>query len=181
MQPIKINQQRFDITLTINFFIFEDKTQSKKYNQFKIKGGNMPIRNASAVWTGKLKDGKGKVKLGSGAFEGNYSFSSRFEEGTGTNPEELIGAAHAGCFSMAFSGALEKEGFDPKSISTQAKVHIVKGDAGFSITEIELDCKAEIPGIDNDKFQEVAEGAKKGCPVSRALTGVNIKLKAELV
>ncbi len=141
----------------------------------------MPLRNASAVWTGKLKDGKGKMKLGSGAFEGNYSFSSRFEEGTGTNPEELIGAAHAGCFSMAFSAALEKEGFDPKSISTEAKVNLVKGDEGFSIKEVELDCKAEVPEIDNDKFQEVAEGAKKNCPVSRALTGVDIKLNAELL
>jgi len=141
----------------------------------------MPTRNASAVWTGKLKDGNGKMKLGSGAYEGQYSFGSRFEEGTGSNPEELIGAAHAGCFSMAFSASLEKEGFDPKSISTEAKVHLVKGDEGFSITEIELDCKAEIPGIENDKFQEVAEGAKKGCPVSRALAGVDIKLKAELL
>lgn len=141
----------------------------------------MPTRNASAVWTGKLKEGKGKMKLGSGAYEGEYSFASRFEDGSGTNPEELIGAAHAGCFSMAFSLALEKEGFDPKSISTDAKVNLVKGDDGFSITEIELDCKAEIPEIENDKFQEIAEGAKKGCPVSKALTGVDIKLKAELL
>ena len=141
----------------------------------------MPTRNASAVWNGKLKDGNGTMKMQSGAYEGQYSFSSRFEEGTGTNPEELIAAAHAGCFSMAFSAALEKEGFDPKSISTEAKVHLVKGDAGFSITEIELDCKAEIHEIDNDKFQEVAEGAKKGCPVSKALAGVDIKLNAELV
>lgn len=141
----------------------------------------MPTRNASAVWNGKLKDGNGTMKMQSGAYEGQYSFSSRFEEGTGTNPEELIAAAHAGCFSMAFSAALEKEGFDPKSISTEAKVHLVKGDAGFSITEIDLDCKAEIPEIENDKFQEVAEGAKKGCPVSRALSGVDIKLKAVLV
>jgi lipoyl-dependent peroxiredoxin len=141
----------------------------------------MPTRNASAVWNGKLKDGNGTMKMQSGAYEGQYSFSSRFEEGTGTNPEELIAAAHAGCFSMAFSAALEKEGFDPKSISTEAKVHLVKGDAGFSITEIELNCKAEIPEIDNDKFQEVAESAKKGCPVSKALAGVDIKLKAVLV
>ena len=141
----------------------------------------MPIRSASAVWNGKLKDGNGTMKMQSGAYEGQYSFSSRFEEGTGTNPEELIGAAHAGCFSMAFSGALEKQGFDPKSISTEAKVNLVKGDAGFSIADITLNCKAEIPDIDEAKFQEVAEGAKKGCPVSRALAGVDIKLKAELV
>jgi osmotically inducible protein OsmC len=141
----------------------------------------MPLRTASAVWNGKLKDGNGTMKLGSGAYEGQYSFASRFEEGTGTNPEELIGAAHAGCFSMAFSAALEKEGFEPKSISTEAKVNLVKGDEGFSITEITLDCKAEIPNIDEAKFQEIAEGAKKGCPVSRALAGVDIKLNAALV
>ncbi len=141
----------------------------------------MPLRTASAVWNGKLKDGNGTMKLGSGAYEGQYSFASRFEEGTGTNPEELIGAAHAGCFSMAFSAALEKEGFEPKSISTEAKVNLVKGDEGFSITEITLDCKAEIPNIDEAKFREVAEGAKKGCPVSRALAGVDIKLNAALV
>ncbi|MDZ7767502.1 MAG: OsmC family protein [Melioribacteraceae bacterium] len=141
----------------------------------------MPTRNASAVWNGKLKDGNGTMKMQSGAYEGQYSFSSRFEEGTGTNPEELIGAAHAGCFSMAFSAALEKEGFDPKSISTEAKVNLVKGDAGFSIADITLNCKAEIPNIDEAKFQEVAEGAKKGCPVSRALAGVDIKLNASLV
>jgi osmotically inducible protein OsmC len=146
-----------------------------------MKGANMPLRTASAVWNGKLKDGNGTMKLGSGAYEGQYSFASRFEEGTGTNPEELIGAAHAGCFSMAFSAALEKEGFEPKSISTEAKVNLVKGDEGFSITEITLDCKAEIPNIDEAKFQEIAEGAKKGCPVSRALAGVDIKLNAALV
>lgn len=140
----------------------------------------MPLRTASAVWNGKLKDGNGTMKLGSGAYEGQYSFASRFEEGTGTNPEELIGAAHAGCFSMAFSAALEKEGFEPKSISTEAKVNLVKGDEGFSIAEITLDCKAEIPNIDEAKFREVAEGAKKGCPVSRALAGVDIKLNAVL-
>lgn len=141
----------------------------------------MPVRKASAVWNGKLRDGNGTMKMESGAYEGQYSFSSRFEEGTGTNPEELIAAAHAGCFSMAFSAALEKEGFDPKSVSTEAKVNLVKGDAGFSIAEITLECKAEIPNIDEAKFQEVAEGAKKGCPVSRALAGVEIKLNAELV
>lgn len=141
----------------------------------------MPVRSASAVWNGKLRDGNGKMNMESGAYEGQYSFSSRFEEGTGTNPEELIAAAHAGCFSMAFSASLEKEGFDPKSVSTEAKVKLEKGDAGFSITEITLNCKAEIPGIESDKFQEVAEGAKKGCPVSRALAGVEIKLNAELL
>lgn len=141
----------------------------------------MPIRSSSAVWTGKLKDGNGKMKLGSGAYEGKYSFVSRFEEGDGTNPEELIGAANAGCFSMALSSSLEKEGFDPKSISTEAKVSLEKGDSGFSITKIVLHCNAEIPEIDDEKFQEIAESAKNNCPVSRALAGVEIKLNAKLV
>jgi lipoyl-dependent peroxiredoxin len=140
----------------------------------------MPKRTAEAKWNGHLKDGKGSMKFGSGAFEGAYSFSSRFEDGTGTNPEELIGAAHAGCFSMAFSGALGKADFNPESVQTKATVHLNKSDAGFTISRIDLDCVARVPGIDNAKFQEIAEGAKKGCPVSRALAGVEIVLNAKL-
>lgn len=140
----------------------------------------MPIRNASAEWTGDLLKGNGTVALGSGAFKGSYSFGSRFESGTGTNPEELIGAAHAGCFSMAFSGALGKAGFAPNSIKTSAKVHIDKVGEGFTITKIELDMVGDIPGIDNDTFLKIANGAKAGCPVSRALTGVEIVLNAKL-
>jgi lipoyl-dependent peroxiredoxin len=140
----------------------------------------MPKRTAEAKWNGQLKDGKGSMKFGSGAFEGAYSFSSRFEEGTGTNPEELIGAAHAGCFSMAFSAELGKAGFNPKSVETKATVHLTKSDAGFTISKIDLDCVAHVPDIDNAKFQEIAEGAKKGCPVSRALGGVEIALNAKL-
>jgi osmotically inducible protein OsmC len=128
-----------------------------------------------------LKDGKGRVKLGSGAYEGQYNFSSRFESGTGTNPEELIGAAHAGCFSMAFSAGLEKAGFKPRRVATKAKVHIEKVGEGFKITRIELDTEAAIPGIDEATFRQQAEGAKKGCPVSQALAGTEITLNAKLV
>ncbi len=141
----------------------------------------MPVRKAEAVWEGGLVTGKGKMKLGSGAFEGAYSFASRFENGTGTNPEELIGAAHAGCFSMALSSMLEQAGFRPSRVQTSAKVHIDKVGEGFKITAIELDTEANIPGIDEKKFMEQAEAAKKGCPVSQALSGTEITLKAKLV
>ena len=141
----------------------------------------MPVRKADAVWEGDIKGGSGKVSLGSGAFEGRYSFGSRFEEGAGTNPEELIGAAHAGCFSMALSGGLGRGGHTPKRIATTAKVHIEKVGEGFSITRIELDTQAEVPGIDDATFQEFAKKAKEGCPVSRALAGTEITLNAKLV
>ena len=141
----------------------------------------MSIRSASAVWEGSLKEGKGKVRLGSGAFEGQYSFASRFEEGKGTNPEELIGAAHAGCFSMALSAGLGRSGFTPKRIQTTAKVHLEKVGEAFRITRIELATEAEVPKIDAKIFQEHAEAAKKGCPVSAALAGVDISLNARLI
>jgi osmotically inducible protein OsmC len=141
----------------------------------------MAIRTAKAQWDGTLQEGKGTMSLGSGAFQGAYSFSSRFEEGTGTNPEELIGAAHAGCFSMALAAALGKNGFTPKRVSTAANVHLTKGADGFAINQIELNTEAEVPGIDPAKFQEIADGAKKGCPVSKALAGTEIKLNAKLV
>lgn len=141
----------------------------------------MAVRNASAVWSGGLQDGAGTVRLGSGAFEGRYSFSSRFEEGTGTNPEELIGAAHAGCFSMALAAGLGRAGFAPKRVATSARVHLTKGEAGFSISRIELACEAEVPGIDDAAFQEQALAAKAGCPVSRALAAIEIRLEAKLV
>src|SRR5207344_1788549 len=138
----------------------------------------MPARNASAVWNGDLKSGKGTMRLGSGAFEGPFSFASRFEEGTGTNPEELAGAAHAGCFSMAFANELSKAGFVPTRVATTAKVHLEKGDAGFGISHIDLATEAQVPGIDNAKFQEIAEAAKKGCPISKLFTGAQINLEA---
>ena len=141
----------------------------------------MPVRKADAVWEGDIRGGNGKVSLGSGAFEGRYSFGSRFEEGAGTNPEELIGAAHAGCFSMALSGGLGRGGHTPKRIATAAKVHIEKVGEGFSITRIELDTQAEVPGIDDATFQEFARKAKEGCPVSKALAGTEITLNAKLV
>ena len=141
----------------------------------------MATRTGSAVWEGTLKEGKGTMKLGSGAFEGPYSFVSRFESGAGTNPEELIGAAHAGCFSMALAAALGRAGFTPTSIKTNAKVHLGASDAGPTITQIDLEVEGEVPGIDAAGFQAQAEGAKKGCVVSRALAGVqNITLKATL-
>jgi osmotically inducible protein OsmC len=141
----------------------------------------MATRKATAQWDGNLQQGRGTMSLGSGAFKGQYSFASRFEEGAGTNPEELIGAAHAGCFSMAFAAGLGKAGFQPKRVSTTATVQLLKQGEGFAITSIELDTEAEVPGIDPAKFQELAEGAKKGCPVSKALAGTDIKLKARLV
>lgn len=141
----------------------------------------MPVRTADATWEGELQSGKGTMRFGSGAFEGQYNFSSRFEEGTGTNPEELIAAAHAGCFSMALSGALGRAGHAPTRVQTTAKVRIEKGDAGFSLTKSDLTCEAEVPGIDEATFQEVAQGAKANCPVSRALAGVEISLDAKLV
>ncbi len=141
----------------------------------------MAIRTANAVWEGNLKGGKGSMKLGSGAFDGAYSFSSRFEEGTGTNPEELIGAAHAGCFSMALSAGLGEAGFTPTRISTEAKVHLTVGDAGPAISTIELKTEGEVPGMDEETFRQYAEAAKKGCPVSKALAGVEITLNASLV
>jgi len=140
----------------------------------------MPNRKANAEWKGTLPDGNGTLALGSGAFEGAYSFSSRFEEGVGTNPEELVGAAHAGCFSMALSGELGKGGFNPQSVKTEAVVHLVKGDGGFSITEIDLDCDAHVPGIDEDEFMKFADSAKRNCPISKLLTGAKINLTARL-
>lgn len=140
----------------------------------------MPARNATARWDGGLQQGKGSVRLGSGAFEGPYSFASRFEDGTGTNPEELIGAAHAGCFSMALTVGLERAGFAPTSVETAARVHLERTDAGFRIPRIELDTTATVPGIDDATFQEHAEQAKANCPVSVALAGVDIHLDARL-
>jgi len=141
----------------------------------------MPTRKSEAVWEGDLKGGKGRMKLGSGAYEGAYSFVSRFEDGKGTNPEELIAAAHAGCFSMAFSHALAQAGFTPTRVRTTATVHLEKGADGFSISKIELDTEGQVPGIDEAKFKEHAETAKKNCPVSKALAGPQITLKAKLV
>jgi len=138
----------------------------------------MAIRTSSAEWKGSLKEGSGTVKLASGAFEGPYTYSSRFEEGPGSNPEELIGAAHAGCFSMFLAALLSDAGFVPTRIHTTATVHLR---AGPTITLIELKTEAEVPNISEAAFLEHAEAAKKKCPVSKALAAVEITLDATLV
>lgn len=138
----------------------------------------MPVRSAHAQWNGNLLKGKGTMKMA--AWEGPYSFSSRFEEGAGTNPEELIAAAHAGCFSMALAHELAQAGYDPQTVSTTAKVTVEKVDGGFGITRSHLETEVTVPGIDNDAFQKIAQAAKAGCPVSRALAGVEITLEARL-
>ncbi len=139
----------------------------------------MPIRKASARWQGNLTEGSGTIKTGLG--EGNYSFKSRFEEGEGTNPEELIGAAHAGCFSMAFANKLATAGFTPTSVETTANVHLEKTDAGMSVTKIDLVTNATVPGIDKGEFDKIAEDAKATCPISRLLSpGAEITLNASL-
>jgi osmotically inducible protein OsmC len=141
----------------------------------------MPIRTATARWQGNLTEGSGTIKTGKGGIQGNYSFKSRFEEGEGTNPEELIGAAHAGCFSMAFSKALSDAGFTPTSVDTVAKVHMDKTDAGFSVTRIDLETQGDVPGVDESTFQKIAEDAKANCPISRLLSpGAEITLSAKL-
>jgi|SRR5579864_1583207 len=140
----------------------------------------MPERKAEAQWRGSLRDGSGTMRFGSGAFEGRYSFASRMENGAGTNPEELIGAAHAGCFSMAFANGLSQAGHVPTQIQTTATVHFDRTDKGFGITNIELNSEADVPGIDEATFSKIAEEAKQNCPVSKALTGTQITLKATL-
>lgn len=141
----------------------------------------MPIRHAAAEWNGTLKQGKGTMRTGSGACAGEYSFASRFEEGAGTNPDELIGAAHAGCFSMALSGLIEQAGYRPDRIATRAKVHIEKKGEGFRISRIDLETEARVPEMDEKTFLAQAEAAKNGCPVSQALTGTDISLRARLI
>jgi osmotically inducible protein OsmC len=141
----------------------------------------MPIRTATARWEGNLTEGSGTMKTGKGGYQGNYSFKSRFEEGEGTNPEELIGAAHAGCFSMAFSKGLADAGFTPTSVETTAKVHLDKTDGGFGVTRIELETVGNVPGIDDGTFQKIAQGAKENCPISKLLSpGADISLTATL-
>lgn len=138
----------------------------------------MAVRRSSAEWKGTLKQGSGTMKVGSGAWEGPYTFASRFESGRGTNPEELIGAAHAGCYSMFLSALLSDAGFTPTRISTTATVHL--GD-GPTIDLIELSTEAAVPNLTDAAFQQHAEAAKKGCPVSKALAGPKITLTAKLL
>jgi len=140
----------------------------------------MPVRRAHAEWKGGLQGGEGNVALDSGAFSGAYSYTSRFEEGTGTNPEELIAAAHSACFSMALAAELEAAGHAPDSVETSATVHFLKQDGGFAITRIDLSTDARVPGVDEAEFQRLAGEAKAGCPISRALAAVEITLDARL-
>jgi osmotically inducible protein OsmC len=137
----------------------------------------MPTRESTAQWQGSLREGTGALRLGSGAYEGRYSFVSRFEEGEGTNPEELIAAAHAGCYSMALSNNLGKAGYTPTSIDTSAKVHL---NLPEGITKIELATRAVVPGLDDAEFQKIAEETKDTCPVSKALSAVATTLTAQL-
>ena len=138
-------------------------------------------RTSEAKWNGSIKEGKGSIKLGSGAFEGPYSFNSRFGDDTvATNPEELIAAAHAGCYTMALSGFLGRAGYEATSIETKAVVHLEKEGEGFVIPKIDLVTEAVVPNITGDEFQEVAKTAKEKCPVSRVLAGAEISLDAKL-
>jgi osmotically inducible protein OsmC len=141
----------------------------------------MAVRRAEARWEGGLKDGKGRIKFGEGLFDGPYTWASRFEEESGTNPEELIGAALAGCFSMALSSDLGKAGYTSRTIQTSAEVHLDRVEGKARITRIRLDTEAEVPEISAEQFQEIAEGAKKGCPVSVALGSVEIEMEARLL
>ena len=139
------------------------------------------IRKGNATWLGDLKSGTGTFRIASLGWEGKYTAGSRFEDSAGTNPEELLGTAHAGCFSMALSANLVKEGFRPESISTVADVILVKKETGFTITRIDLHTEVKCPDIGNEKLQEIAELTKKNCPVSRALASVEMGLEARLI
>lgn len=138
----------------------------------------MPTRNAQAEWKHGLKEGEGRIQFTGGDFDKPYSFSARFEQGEGTNPEELIAAAHAGCFSMALAAALEKAGQAPNKISTEAKVTVEEVDGEPTITGIQLETDVTVSGFEDDQFQDIAKAAKKDCPVSKALAGVDIQLTA---
>jgi lipoyl-dependent peroxiredoxin len=151
---------------------------NKKSVHGSQKEADVAIRNASAVWNGTLKEGNGTMKVGSGTFEGAFTFVSRFEEGPGTNPEELVGAAQAGCFSMYLAAQLTDAGYPPKQIRTSAKVHLGEGPR---ITLIELDTEAEVPNVDEKLFQEKVDYSKKNCPISLALTGPELRVSARLV
>ena len=141
----------------------------------------MTTRNAHARWEGSIKEGKGRVDFGNGAFKGSYTFASRFEDGKGTNPEELLAAAHASCFAMGLSLALGKAGFKPDYIDATAQVTVSPQDGGFKITKSHIACIANVPGIDQVSFNQNAQAAKSGCPISRALAGTEITLEARLV
>jgi osmotically inducible protein OsmC len=144
------------------------------------RGSAMITRHGKAQWKGNLAKGNGSLEVGDGLWKGSYGFASRFESGDGTNPEELIGAAHAACFSMAFAHALYQAGHEPESVDTKASVKLEKTDQGFRITTIELDSSVKASGIEKSDFERIASEAKANCPVSKALAGVNIQLKAAI-
>ena len=141
----------------------------------------MSVRASQAVWEGDLKQGQGTMTVGRGDWQGPYSFASRFEQGPGTNPKELIAAAHAGCFSMALANGLARAGFAPTRIQTTASVHLENTAQGFQITKIDLDAEARVPGIDENTFQQQADAAKRNCPVSKLLAAAEITLNAKLM
>ncbi|MFO7756117.1 MAG: OsmC family peroxiredoxin [Bacteroidales bacterium] len=141
----------------------------------------MSTHKSSAKWNGNLPEGNGKMVVGEGAWEGNFSFKSRFENGKGTSPEELIAAALSGCFSMSLSNALDKAGFKPVSVETDASAMLEKVDGGFAITEILLTSKSKAEDLDENKLKEIAMEAKDNCPISKALKGVNITLDITLL
>lgn len=140
----------------------------------------MPTRTSKAVWEGTIEKGRGQLEMGSGSCSPSYSFASRFENGAGTNPEELLAAAHAGCFAMALSLALGRAGFQPERVEAEAAVTIERSGDGFTIRSSALTCEARVPGLDAVTFAKHAEAAKSGCPVSKALAGVDITLEARL-
>lgn len=137
-------------------------------------------RTAQAIWMGDLRTGRGTVEFGGGAFRGNYSFASRFAGGEGTNPEELIAAAHAGCFAMALSNMLAESGHTPETVEVQATITLEKLEEGFRITKSHLECVAKVPGIGEEEFQSIAQKAKESCPVSVLLSSIPISLTASL-
>jgi osmotically inducible protein OsmC len=142
----------------------------------------MPTRTSTATWNGDLKNGNGVMKVGKTGYEGPFTHASRFAEGEGTNPEELIGAAHAGCYSMFLAALLSADGHIPNTVNTTAKVHIGTVDGAPTIHTIELMCEADVPGVDTESFLKYAENAKAGCPVSKALAAVQvISLQATLI
>lgn len=141
----------------------------------------MPTRTAEATWEGTLREGTGTVALGSGAYEGQYSFGSRFDDGAGTNPEELIGAAETSCFAMATAQALEDAGYEPREINAKADVHLERVEDDFAVTGIDLTVEGVVPSVDEETFRNQAEAAKADCPVSKAPAGTDVELSAELV
>jgi osmotically inducible protein OsmC len=158
-----------------------NKSNERPYSLLSKEKIIMAVRSAKAVWNGTLREGAGNMKLGSGAFDGPFSFATRFGDEVGANPEELIGAAHAGCFSMFLSALLSGDGYNPTRIETNAKVHLGRDETGPVITLIELVCEAEVPDLSEEDFQEKVATAKANCPISRALAATEMEVTATLL